>query len=961
MSELKYITRGGSSPNGKPRVFFYSHPNDFKRYFKDVSSDIFKHINCAIYYLEAQNTDFLQYDFELSQMNLIVIPVTTTLLTDNADKLQSFLSLAGKHTIPILPLMQESVMPQQFKEYFGALQYLNKNTIDETAIPYDEKMKTFLTSVLLGDELTKKIRSAFDAYVFLSYRKKDRVYAQKLMKLIHQNSFARDIAIWYDEFLTPGEDFNDMISQAIQKSSLFVLTVTPNLVNEINYIINIEYPLAVKQGLPIAPVEMVSTDSSELKRLFQGIPDSCKSSDSQALASLLMSRLSNISLNPSNDPTHVFFIGLAYLSGIDVEKDPEKGCQLITQAAEAGLDEACEKLRDMYLYGDGVAMDLTWAYHWQCTLSKKYEAIVKESARDEDVLILLKHKLQEGELAGQIGFLKECVTAYESAEKSAKILLYGSASTNPAKKFFAFAKKITGNGKHSEEGLLYLIRTYRMLMTIHSELGRVDKANEWGVKAANSALSVAKFSNDDVHSECLKISYIMFDLCLGSGNLEGAQKWLDIEKEYIGDDSDLQGKIELAMFSSQYGKLQEAVGNLDEAKECAIYALGTFIKSLKEEPSQLNLHRALMLCLYTSVLTRKMRDTSLDADFLGAGEELLSSYSNLVGEAYQEQMTSAIKAHQGRIALEEKDLDSAEKLLNESTPYFTYYLTSIPDAEMTPVFIYFMDFAADFHHAKGNFEEEENWLERLGRFVVNVSCNTKAIRDQRLAIPAYIKLFHHYTKRGYRMLAKKWYEAAAFGFYAIQISTKQPSDIEKYESFKKYATLIPKTPITTNGEIWLIDKVKQELHINSQPLDDETKKDLEKQMGELLKEFYYKHNMMENAPLYPKLGNILASGKKDAERQAVQTMCYNISEGILDAYTPYLKYDEEANLVVCYCGFTHMMYTKSSTEEWNQDMSDFHNKFFKDIPILYYPMSRINHFDLWVLLCRYMSDYVKLD
>ena len=51
------------------------------------------------------------------------------------------------------------------------------------------------------------------------------------MRLIHKNEFCRDIAIWYDEFLTPGENFNDAIKEALQKSGLFVLTVTPNLVN----------------------------------------------------------------------------------------------------------------------------------------------------------------------------------------------------------------------------------------------------------------------------------------------------------------------------------------------------------------------------------------------------------------------------------------------------------------------------------------------------------------------------------------------------------------------------------------------------------------------------------------------------------------------------------------------------------------------------------------------------------
>ena len=45
-----------------------------------------------------------------------------------------------------------------------------------------------------------------------------------------------------------------------------------------------------------------------------------------------------------NDPQHTFLIGLAYLDGINMEVDPEKAVQLITEAGNAGLEEAMRKL-----------------------------------------------------------------------------------------------------------------------------------------------------------------------------------------------------------------------------------------------------------------------------------------------------------------------------------------------------------------------------------------------------------------------------------------------------------------------------------------------------------------------------------------------------------------------------------------------------------------------------------------
>ena len=45
MVELKYKANG--NPQGKPRVYFSSHPDDFS-YFDKVANDILKKYDCAI-------------------------------------------------------------------------------------------------------------------------------------------------------------------------------------------------------------------------------------------------------------------------------------------------------------------------------------------------------------------------------------------------------------------------------------------------------------------------------------------------------------------------------------------------------------------------------------------------------------------------------------------------------------------------------------------------------------------------------------------------------------------------------------------------------------------------------------------------------------------------------------------------------------------------------------------------
>ncbi len=371
MAGLKYKTRGNSSPQGKPRVYFCCHFEDFDKYFESVSDEILAKQNCAIWYGDKNVVRDEDFFADLKQMQLFVMPVTTNLLCTENEALDIEFKFAIENHIPVLPLIQESGLEELFNKKCGDLQFLDKNNTDATAISYDEKLKKYLESVLIGDELAEKIRAAFDAYVFLSYRKKDRKYAQELMRLIHKNDFCRDIAIWYDEFLTPGENFNDSIKEALQKSGLFVLTVTPNLVNEPNYIMTTEYPMAKQDGKPILPAELVPTDREQLSEKYEDIPNPANAHNEAELSEALLESIKKMAIKENNNsPEHSFFIGLAYLGGIDVEVDTEKAVLLITFAAEAEITEAMKKLSDMYFFGEGVPRNIEISKLWNRKLIK---------------------------------------------------------------------------------------------------------------------------------------------------------------------------------------------------------------------------------------------------------------------------------------------------------------------------------------------------------------------------------------------------------------------------------------------------------------------------------------------------------------------------------------------------------------------------------------------------------------
>ncbi|MBR3767766.1 MAG: tetratricopeptide repeat protein [Clostridia bacterium] len=389
MASIKVEIKNKADIDRKPRVYFTCHPDDFDKYFRKICDDIFRSHDCAIYYTEDMTELFAEEDKEtdLGRNNLFVIPVTFKLLSTPNRAMDEDFPYAIKEHIPVLPIMLEPGIDVLYSrpDKFGELQYLNPYSTDLTEISYEEKLKKYLESVLISDELAQRVRAAFDAYIFLSYRKKDRRYANELMRIIHSNPECLDIAIWFDEFLTPGENFKENIEKMLDDCKLFTLLVTPHLSEKVidengkerdNYIISTELPLAQKKkkekGTEIFAVEMEDTDRNFLATI--NINDYVNSKDEENFRSRLLESISKIAVSGNdNDPEHNFLIGLAYLDGIDVEVDRERGLALITSAAEAGLPEAMRKLHNMYYEGIGVKINYRKAVKWCEHLADYYK------------------------------------------------------------------------------------------------------------------------------------------------------------------------------------------------------------------------------------------------------------------------------------------------------------------------------------------------------------------------------------------------------------------------------------------------------------------------------------------------------------------------------------------------------------------------------------------------------------
>ena len=425
MERLDFYPKG-ESLNGKNYIFIAAHPEDRERYFDLLRQQIRSvEENCVFWYdtrPEEPWDDTMGVD--IARMQLILFPVTAALLGEENSAMGRVLPFALEHHLTVMPILMEQRLEAMYRRVFGDLQYLDMVTEDPTAIPYAEKLRRFLQDTLISGELAQKIRQAFDAYIFLSYRKKDRALAAKLMQLIHQIPQMRDVAIWYDEFLIPGENFNENIAQAMDKSHVFAMAVTPNLVSEDNYVLSTEYPKAAEADMPMVAAQVEKTDPEVYRKKLEeavkdkAAPEAIDAYQGTVLQDSLLGKLEGIALAQKDDPMHNYLMGLAFLHGIDVEVDHKRAVDRITHAAEQDCPDAMEQLATMYLSGTGVKRDIAVGMQWQEKAVDWWQRQWEASGEAMDRYRLAQAQERLGHRSVELGFAKEAAEAIDEAVKN---------------------------------------------------------------------------------------------------------------------------------------------------------------------------------------------------------------------------------------------------------------------------------------------------------------------------------------------------------------------------------------------------------------------------------------------------------------------------------------------------------------------------------------------------------------
>lgn len=580
--QFSYKTRGNTSPLAKRSIFVYAMPMDQTQrdqFIQDVLA-LPDGRSYSVWFANEPEKLFEQNNIsEIQHMNLLVIVVSEAMLA-HVEK-YAFLSLESISVagLPVLPVFCTPDVIPLFNKRFG-----NLHGLCLTAQDYRSQLEAQLKNLLVTDQLVNSIiADAFTGQVFLSYRKKDRVEAQRIMHAMHNTPWSESLAIWYDEFLIGGRDFNEEIRSALENSEAVCLVVTPSLLEAGNYVCSIEYPNAVKAHKDILPIEARSTDHAALETLYKGIPN-CISLDETDMIKSAVFKYCRQTKHETRDYHLIYLLGMAYLVGLRVEKDVDRANKLLIDAANHGIFEAARQLGMMYLRGIGVKRDIPTSIQWKKTAFQLAEKQF-ESEKSFSAYKHLNDVLESNEQDDGLAILLMAYNPPDETKEYSERFLRLSVACNDA----------------SEEQLstLWRARAYFHIANLHFEehpsKERIQQAQE-ALKSGETLLTALSENDIDVRSEQAGTQSLFTEMKIIQGDISGAREYskhsYELWKEICEDNPSMSNRWFYAQACGSYGQLliRHAVSNhiieeLQKSRKLFAVELAICEQLYQEEPN----------------------------------------------------------------------------------------------------------------------------------------------------------------------------------------------------------------------------------------------------------------------------------------------------------------------------------------------------------------------------------------
>lgn len=387
----------------KDRILLMSSEKN-REMLHSVASRILAVYNCRVFIPHTDHIPSITDD----SFKLIVLVISKDFLAEGFSYISELREAAETGRIRILPIQAEDGVEAAFDQLFGDEHLLDLNDPD-----FPESLKRYLDTYVnvhhkvgISEEAAEYLNDLFPVRIFLSYRKKDREQLLACRNMIRKHAEFANVALWYDDALVPGEEFNDQIRNKLIGSDIVLFIVTPSLLERDNYVMREEYPLALRENKQMLAVEMSAVDLEGMKQAYPALTDPVDGTDETAVISALQQLISQgrKQIRPIT-PLYQYLLARAYMEGNETELDIPYACHLLQEAAEAGQPEAMAQLAAYCYDGQYFARNITAAKHFcEQALPLLYSRMKAAGPNDPGALSLGNQVIRTAEILSMICF-----------------------------------------------------------------------------------------------------------------------------------------------------------------------------------------------------------------------------------------------------------------------------------------------------------------------------------------------------------------------------------------------------------------------------------------------------------------------------------------------------------------------------------------------------------------------------
>ena len=241
----------------KRKIFISAHPTDRYLYLEPKVNAINEIDGCIAIYNQIPNDKGPSIPDDVD--TFVIIASLKYFVWANSGYISEFFA-AVRNGVKVIPLLVESGQNviDLVNMRCGKVQYIDAN--EDLGFALDTLRAHLVAKERIVDERLPS--------VFISYRRADRSLLHELVNTVESASDYKNVNVWYDEVISPGENYSKSILKQLNNCNLFILLVTPNILEDKNYVWRVEYKTAKKLRKRIFAVEAEKTDRKKLFEMY---------------------------------------------------------------------------------------------------------------------------------------------------------------------------------------------------------------------------------------------------------------------------------------------------------------------------------------------------------------------------------------------------------------------------------------------------------------------------------------------------------------------------------------------------------------------------------------------------------------------------------------------------------------------------------------------------------------------